>query len=230
MPLPLPPMCTSRLVAWCCALTVLLSTLSYAVRLFDWLIFDLRPQQFVQRGPFVSFMPDYTVVYAVAFGMGAHSGPRRWNVLARLPSAATAWLLACGGMVWLLLGWLPGVALFALLAGQRGVAAGLGMWAFRTVVEQAFAVTWSAGLLLLFRDAFNAPPKGWLGRAAINGAYGAYIIHPMLVTLLAWGTMSAARALPSSVVTATILLLPVTIGSWALAVCLRLLPGADRVL
>ncbi|KAF6252118.1 hypothetical protein COO60DRAFT_1628649 [Scenedesmus sp. NREL 46B-D3] len=182
-------------------LTGVLFTLMYATRVLDMLAFNVRPAVFISRGPFVAFMPDYFVVYVVAFALGIHSGPASWNVLARLPSGYASWWLSIAGICWLL----------------------------RTFVEQSFCVVWSAGLLVLFRDAFNVQPR-WLGRHIINAAYGAYIIHPPVIILFARAVMGLDAVAPSAVINAAVISLPVVVCSWAVAAAVRAIPGFDRVL
>lgn len=202
-------------------------TLCYSVRALDLAVWHLFPASFVKRGPFVSFMPDFFVVYALAFALGIQAGPSRWDVLRRLP-ASWCWPLLCAsGLWWVQAGFLPNMLLFAALKGQAGPGAQLAAWLWRTFVEQTFAVAWSAGLLLLFREQFNIKP-GRLGRQVIAGAYGAYIVHIPLIGLFAAAMMPLAA--PSLVVNATAISVPVVVAAWAVACALRAIPGADRVL
>jgi hypothetical protein len=105
----------------------------------------------------------------------------------------------------------------------------MGSWLLRTFVEQSFCVIWSAGLLVLFREAFNIQPK-WLGRQIINGAYGAYIIHPPIIILFARAVMGLDAIAPSAVINAAVISLPVVVCAWTVAAAVRAIPGFDRVL
>jgi hypothetical protein len=210
-------------------LTMVLFTLMYATRVLDMLAFDLRPAVFVSQGPFVAFMPDYFVVYVVAFALGIYSGPSSWNVLARLPSGYACWWLSFSGIWWALAGWIPNVLLLSRMSLQFGMGPFMGSWMLRTFVEQSFCVVWSAGLLVLFRESFNVQPK-WLGRQLINGAYGAYIIHPPIIILFARAVMGLDAIVPSAVVNAAVISLPVVVCAWAVAAAVRAIPGFDRVL
>jgi hypothetical protein len=173
-------------------------------------------------------MPDYFCVYVVGFTLGIFSGPSAWNVLPRLPASWAGWLLCFGGVWWTLAGFLLNVTLRnftnpALFPASTFLAA----WALRSFTEQAFAVVWSVGLLILFREAFNVRPR-WLGQRIITGAYGAYLVHMPLVMVLARALM--ALPLPSAVLNSTAIMLPAVLGAWLVACALRAIPGADRVL
>eukprot|EP00882_Tetradesmus_deserticola_P001577 GHRQ01001701.1.p1 GENE.GHRQ01001701.1~~GHRQ01001701.1.p1 ORF type:complete len:291 (-),score=92.83 GHRQ01001701.1:1130-2002(-) len=210
-------------------LICVLFTLMYATRVLDMLAFNVRPAVFISRGPFVAFMPDYFVVYVIAFTLGIYSGPASWNVLARLPSGYACWWLTIGGIWWVLAGWVPNVLLLNRMSMQFGIGPFLGSWLLRTFVEQSFCVVWSAGLIVLFRDAFNIQPK-WLGRHIVNGAYGAYIIHPLMITLFARALMGLDAVAPSAVVNAALISPLVVVSAWLVAALVRAIPGLDRVL
>jgi hypothetical protein len=208
-------------------LALALCAACYGVRMLDTFVFGIRPTVFVQRGPFVSFMPDYLPVYGAAFVLGVYAGPSGWDVLARLPAAWGPWCLWTGGVWWLLGGWLLNVTLHSWMSMQRGAAAFALTWLLRTFVEQSFCVFWSLGLLVLFRQAYNVKP-GWAGRQFINGAYGAYLVHLPLVYVFARFFMPFP--FPSAVVNATIIAPMAVAAAWLVACLLRAIPGADRVL
>ncbi|GBF89937.1 hypothetical protein Rsub_02641 [Raphidocelis subcapitata] len=218
---------TREMLSCGAALTAVMFVLCYTVRMVDALIFGLRPMTFVSRGPFVSFMPDYFVVYIVAFALGTHSGPGRWDVLNRLPSGWAGWCLAAGGVWWTLLGWVPNIVLHPAMAMQRGDGAFLLSWFLRTFVEQSFCVVWSIGLIVLFRDAFNARPGKW-GSQIIGAAYAVYIVHPLIIMLYARALMPITFT--SFVINAAAISAPVTITSWLVGAGLKNIPGAHRVL
>lgn len=208
-------------------LTAILFVLCFAARMLDRFVFGVNPLQFVQRGPFVSFMPDLFPTYVVAFALGIYSGPASWNVLARLPDKWGSWGLWVGGCWWLWAGWLLNLALRPAMVMQRGVVGFVLSWALRTFVEQSFCVVWSIGLLVVFRMAYNVKP-GLIGTRLVTGAYGAYLVHPVVLILFARVLM--AYSLPSAVVNAAVIALPSVVTSWLLAIMLRMLPGADHVL
>jgi hypothetical protein len=110
---------------------------------------------------------------------------------------------------------------------QRGTAAYVLTWLLRTFVEQSFAVVWSVGLLVVFRQAYNVKPN-WVGRQYINGAYGAYLVHPVIIILFARALMPFP--FPSAVVNAVAISPPTLIMAWVVACLLRAIPGADKVL
>lgn len=218
---------TKQALAGGALLAGVLFVLQYATRMMDTFAFGLRPLTFVSRGPFVAFMPDFLAVYMLAFALGTASGPAGWDVLARLPSGWGGWLLTAGGAWWVLFGWLLNVTLHPMMVLQRGQQAFILTWLLRTFVEQSFAVVWSAGLLVVFRDALNARP-GWLGRQIIGAAYGAYIVHPLVIAVFARALMGFY--FPSYMVNAVAISVPVVVVSWLVAAGLRAIPGAHHVL
>lgn len=208
-------------------LTAIMFTVCYAARILDKFAFNISPLQFYQRGPFMSFMPDLFPTYVVAFALGTYSGPSAWNVLARLPDSWGSWSLWVGGCWWVWAGWLINVTLRPAMVGQRGLPAWIGTWLLRTFVEQSFCVIWSIGLLVVFRRAYNIKPR-LFGQYVINGAYGAYLVHMVVLILFARVIMS--YSFPSAVVNAGIIALPSVVTSWLVAVLLRAIPGAHHVL
>jgi hypothetical protein len=221
------PFTTAEMLKYCSMLTAAFFATCYAARMLDTFVFNIRPMQFVQRGPFVSFMPDYLPVYLGAFALGVFSGPSGWDVLARLPDAWGSWSLWSAGIWWVLAGWLLNTVLHSWMSMQRGATAYALMWIMRTFVEQSFAVVWSVGLLVVFRQAYNTKPN-WVGRQYVNGAYGAYLVHPVIIILFARALMPFP--FPSAVVNAVAISPPTLVVSWVLACLLRAIPGADRVL
>lgn len=208
---------------------LILTSLAYATRVLDFMVWKLKPAEFVRIPPLVAFMPDFFVVYVVAFGLGIFSGPAGWNVLARLPSGYAPWFLVLGGVWWLQAGWVVNVALFSYMSGQRGIVLFCLTNLVRTFVEQSFCVVWSAGLLILFRQAFNVKPN-WFGGQIIGAAYGTYIVHQVMITIFARIVMPIAAAFTSHLLTAAVISGPVVFSAWGVAIALRFLPGAKRVL
>eukprot|EP00879_Flechtneria_rotunda_P013053 GHRR01013633.1.p1 GENE.GHRR01013633.1~~GHRR01013633.1.p1 ORF type:complete len:242 (+),score=61.79 GHRR01013633.1:519-1244(+) len=213
------------------ALIIGLTAPCYAVRMLDALVYNIQPGQFYQQGPFLSFMPDYFVVYVIAFTLGTFSGPKAWNLLARLPKGWALPLLFVAGIWWMQLGFIVNTVLNTMMKlTPQGVQAYCLAWLLRTFVEQSFCVVWSAGLLVLFREAFNCKPNK-LGALIIGSAYGVYIIHYPIIQLYARAFMMiAARTFPSSVVSSAVISCPVVISAWLVAAALKAAPNADRVL
>jgi hypothetical protein len=216
-----------QMLSYASTLTLVLFGTCYGVRMLNLFVFNIRPTVFIQRGPFISFMPDYLPVYLIAFALGTASGPSKWDVLKRLPDGWGAWSLCVSGVWWVLAGWLLNVTLHSWMSLQRGTVAFVGTWLLRTFVEQSFCVVWSIGLLVMFRQAFNAKPN-WFGRQFINGAYGAYLVHLPLVYVFARALMPFP--FPSAVVNAVAISPMAVIAAWLLACALRAIPYADRVL
>jgi hypothetical protein len=218
---------TPQMLKWTSIITAVFCVTCYAARMLDTFAFNVRPMQFVQRGPFVSFMPDYLPVYLGAFVMGVYSGPNGLDVLARLPDSWGSWSLWTAGCWWVLAGWLLNTVLHSWMSLQRGAAAFALTWLLRTFVEQSFAVIWSVGLLVVFRQAYNIKPN-WFGAHCCNGAYGAYLIHPVIIILFARALMPFP--FPSAVINAVAIMPPTVLTAWLLACLLRAIPGADKVL
>jgi hypothetical protein len=221
------PFSHAELIKHMSILCLIFFSTCYGVRMLNTFAFNVRPMQFVQRGPFISFMPDYLPVYLGAFVLGTFSGPAGWDVLARLPDSWGSWGLWTAGIWWVLAGWLLNTVLHSWMSLQRGAAAYILTWLLRTFVEQSFAVVWSVGLLVVFRQAYNVKPN-WFGLQFINGAYGAYLVHPVIIILYARALMPFP--FPSAVVNAVAISPPTVLTSWLLACLLRAIPGADRVL
>jgi hypothetical protein len=218
---------TVEMLKYTSTLTAVFFVTCYAVRMIDTFGFNIRPMQFVQRGPFISFMPDYLPVYLGAFVLGVFSGPAGWDVLARLPDSWGSWCLWTAGVWWVLAGWMLNSVLHSWMSMQRGVPAYVLLWLLRTFVEQSFAVVWSVGLLVVFRQAYNSKPN-WFFTQYINGAYGAYLVHPVIIILFARALMPFP--FPSAVVNAVAISPPTLVVSWFVACLLRAIPGADKVL
>jgi len=224
---PREPFTTEEMIKYTSIIGAVFFVTCYGVRMLDTFAFNIRPMQFVQRGPFVSFMPDYLPVYLAAFILGIYSGPAGWDVLARLPDSWGSWCLWTSGIWWVLAGWLLNTMLHSWMSMQRGSEAYILTWLLRTFVEQSFAVIWSVGMLVVFRQAYNVKPN-WFGLQFINGAYGAYLVHPVIIILFARALMPFF--FPSAVVNAIAISPPTVITSWLVACLLRAIPGADRIL
>eukprot|EP00775_Hariotina_reticulata_P012003 gene12003-12147_t len=212
---------------WGFIIIMVLFAVQYGTRMLDMFVFNFRPGTFIKYGPFVSFMPDYFPVYVVAFGLGTFSGPSKWNVLVRLPKDMAWWWLGAAGVWWVQVGWLPNVVLNSAMAMKWGEEAFVATWLLRTFVEQSFCVVWSAGLLVLFRECFNTKP-GKVWSKIVNAAYGAYIVHPVVIALFTRAIAPVAFA--TSVCSAVAISGPVVFTTWVVAIAARAIPWADRVL
>jgi len=191
-------------------------------RMLDMFVFGVRPGTFIEYGPFVSFMPDYFPVYAAAFGLGTFSGPGHWNILTRLPKDVGWWWLGCAGWWWVQAGWLPNTVLNVAMADKLGTDAFIASWLLRTFVEQSFCVVWSAGLLVVFREAFNDKP-GRVWSRIVNASYGAYIVHPLVIALFTRAI--APVAFSTSICSAVAISSPVVFTTWLIAVAAGPFPG-----
>ena len=205
--------------------------MQYVTRMIDAFAFDMKPSVFVQKGPFVQFMPDYLVVYMIAFGLGTFSGPRSScaataDLLKRLPRWG-GWCLAVGGIWWLQAGWLPNTVMHSMLAGAKGGGVMAAVWIMRTFVEQSFCVIWSSGLLMWFRDFLNKKPNTF-GEIINGAAYAAFLIHWPIVQLYAASLISFWY--PSATVNAAAISVPVVVTAFLLGAGLKAIPGAHRIL
>jgi hypothetical protein len=230
-PAPRPRYTARQALGGSAALIAVLFLTCYGVRMLDLFAFNIQPSIFVQRGPFVQFMPDYLPVYIVAFSLGVFAGPKSpfsstADLLVRLPRWGAA-CLAVGGVWWLQAGWLPNVVMHAMFANQKGSAVFAGSWVLRTFVEQSFCVVWSAGLLMAFRDGLNLRPNVF-GEIINGAAYAAFLLHPVIIPLYAAAIMGFT--FPSMVVNACAISAPVVITAWLLGAGLKAIPGAHRIL
>ncbi|KAI8472354.1 MAG: acyltransferase 3, partial [Monoraphidium minutum] len=213
------------------ALIFALFSTMYTARIVAALQFNFKPSTFVQKGPMMQFMPEFLPVYIIAFALGIYSHPKSpvratANLLNRLPHWA-GWCLVCGGIWWVQAGWLPNTVMHSSFVGKKGDAVMAGVWLMRTFVEQSFAVVWSAGLLMLFRDFLNKRPNA-VGDVINGAAYGAYLLHPAIIPLYAAALIPFWY--PSFVVNAIAICVPVVGTTWLLAAGLKAIPGVDRVL
>lgn len=220
-----------QFAAGAAAVTMALFVTCYCTRMIDVLVFNIKPSTFVQRGPFVQFMPDYLPVYIIAFALGTFSGPRSSipalsNLLARLPRWG-GYCLAVGGIWWVQAGWLPNTVLHSLLSGTKGDGVMAACWILRTFVEQSFCVIWSCGLLMSFRDVLNKRPNTF-GEIINGAAYAAFLIHWPIVQLYAASLISFWY--PSAAVNAVAISAPVVFTAWLLGAGLKAIPGAHRIL
>ena len=153
------------------------------------------------------------------------------QALARLPREAGL-PLAGAALAWFVVGLT--VVLVGIL-GAFGVAPGFALLfsgfnpvqLFYSVFEQVFAVTWSAGLLILFRERVNFAPGQW-GAIVVGAAYTVYIIHPVALYALTRalaGLWPIHRLLQFAVETPVVILV-----TWLVAAAIKALPYAGLVL
>jgi peptidoglycan/LPS O-acetylase OafA/YrhL len=165
----------------------------------------------------------YFASYVFLFALGCAAGPHRW--LERLErSQARPWKRVSLAVA-------PVLFVTAALTGAlqgKPVEFGGGLGA--AAVVYAFwepLVAWGiiAGLLVTFRERFDAPSARWQRWGA--HAYGAFIVHaPVLVAL---SVLLAGWAAPPLLKFAVVGSASIA-ASFAIAGALRRLPGVDRVL
>lgn len=156
----------------------------------------------------------------------------RHDLLRKLPAEMTFWCLGAAALWWPVGNLLPVYAQTsyhpAQLWGTFPISGAMvGYVLYTKFALWSFAVVWGVGMLLLFRECFNEAP-GKVGRQFIAGAYGAYIIHPLLIALWAWAFLGVRFwTLAGNAIAVSPL---VVISSWALTAVVRMIPGTQRVL
>ncbi|WP_455382931.1 acyltransferase family protein, partial [Salinispira pacifica] len=165
--------------------------------------------------------------YIVLFAAGVWAGRR--NVIERVSTRfGMHWLklsLAAGIPAWFLIGGLGGAVsgsmesfTAAMAGGWHWQAAAMAMW------ESFFCVSFSIGLLVLYRDRVNT--RGRLSAFLSANAFGVYVFHtPVLVTI---SLLLRAVALPALPKTAVVMTLAVVV-SFLFAAAVRRVPGLRKV-
>lgn len=163
----------------------------------------------------IAHLPQYLSLFVL--GIIAYRGD--W--LRRLPAAT--------GLTWLVIGLTAALARYAYsLGGWRWLSPvpaaidGL-VW---STWEVLICVGLSVGLLVLFRERFNAQP-GRLLIAMAGAAYAAYIVHMLVVLGLQFGLEPAALPPFTKFVLVTLVGAPLSFG---IGHALRQLPGAKKIL
>jgi len=182
--------------------------------------------------PLVIFRPSWFGPNAISFILGIQA--MKHNMLRRLPARMTFWCLGAAVFWWPLGNMMPryiDTPYRPKSSGLWGVhpVAGpmVGYVLYMSFAAWAFAVVWGLGMLLLFREWFNGPP-GKFGRQVIAGAYGAYIIHPLLIPLWAWAFKGLRFwTLAGNAIAVSPL---VVLSSWVFTALVRCIPGTQRVL
>jgi surface polysaccharide O-acyltransferase-like enzyme len=162
----------------------------------------------------IAHLPQYLSLFVL--GILAYRGD--W--LRRLPTAT--------GMTWLGIGLMAGVARYAYdLGGWRWLSADSAVTHLGWNLWEAFiCVGLSVGLLVLFRERFNAGP-GRLLSAVAGAAYAAYIVHVLVVVGVQFSLVSVALPPVAKFVLVSLVSAPLSFGIGGL---LRQLPGAKGVL
>lgn len=170
----------------------------------------------------------YMVEYGVAFNLGVAA--RRADALPRLPSAL-GWASLAGAAVWSVAGWAVAVVICggnwvpAIMGGGAGTP--LGFQAYYAFYEQIFAVFWSYGLLIAFRDVVAGHAGGKAGAVIVGAAYATYILHPLFIVSYDRALLPAALPAPAAAAVLALLVVPST---WIAAALVRCVPGVKRVL
>jgi hypothetical protein len=154
------------------------------------------------------------------------------DLLRKLPAHMTFWCLGAAALWWPVGNLLPTYVDAPYHPshawGKHPVSAALvGYVLYSKFAAWSFAVVWGLGVLLLFRQCFNDAP-GRVGRQVIAGAYGAYIIHPLLIPLWAWAFLGVRFwTLAGNAIAVSPL---VVFSAWGVTGLVRCIPGTHRVL
>jgi peptidoglycan/LPS O-acetylase OafA/YrhL len=161
--------------------------------------------------------PGYLPQYAALFVVGLVAARRGWP--AALPRSA--------GRVGFAVAAVAAVALVLVLVAAREAVLGHGTWAslVMAICEQAFAVGIVLGLLVLFRDRLDR--QGRRRRYLSAHAYTVYVIHPPVLVALGYALSGVQAPAVAEFALLAVLAVPLC---WALALLVRALPGARKVL
>ncbi|MBM6404457.1 acyltransferase [Phycicoccus sp. CSK15P-2] len=161
--------------------------------------------------------PGYLPQYAALFVVGVLAPRRGW--LEGLPRTAARTGLAVAVVA--------AVALILVIAASGDAYGGDGTWQSLATAtcESALAVGAVIGLLVLFRS--HLGEQGRLRRFLSGHAYTVYLIHPVVLVTLGLALAGVQAPAVVKFVLLAVLGLPLC---WALALPVRALPGARRVL
>lgn len=184
----------------------------------------------------VAFKPGYFGQYVIGFGLGVVAYLN--NALMRIPKRFGYCCIALG-LVWYALGWVVLAAITVLLQAPADVkSAALGpamaqisggatlQALYTAFFEEGFAVIWSVGLVVLFRERLNITPNK-VRAIVIGAAYAVYIIHPFV--LACYGRAFAGVPI-HSIAKMVIVAVLLNVTAWPLGAGVKAIPFADRVL
>jgi glucans biosynthesis protein C len=208
------------------ATALVLSLVAFLVRL----AYPLPPSEFTPVG--LSIPVGYLANHLAGYWLGIaafHAG-----ALPRFPSKL-GWASLVGAGVWFACGWvlaLPasgGVSWVpAAIGGGNGSGSSIGFQAYYAFYEMIFAVFWSFGFIVAFRDTIGGRSGGRAGAIIIGAAYTAYIIHTVFIVAYDRALLPLGLPLPAG---AAVLAVLVTPSTWIVAAAFReLVPGAKRIL
>lgn len=172
----------------------------------------------------ICFQPSFLVgQYIIAYILGLAA--RRVNALAAIPKQMGYWSLTVG-LMWFMI---P-LGLEWGYHDIRGVNLQRDLYYLYQVVisyqEMGTGVLWSMGLMVVAREHWNWEP-GVAGRQVVGATYGTYILHPFFIVLFTRSLLGWDLPPVRFLVVLSELVLPST---WVVAVVLRQIPGARRIL
>ncbi|KAJ3373184.1 hypothetical protein GGF31_001176 [Allomyces arbusculus] len=203
---------SSQMVAWLALWSLGLGAITFIVRIY----FPIG--LFVPVLGQLAYLPQYLFGYIMG-----HLAQQR-DALARAPTGACV-----GSSAFAVVGFAAVTAglLSSTPETQALFTAGTnGRQLLMSVVEQAYAVTVSAAILMIFRDRYNgAPNRIWM--RLIGAAYAVYIVHPLVVAplyvpFMSWAVVGWFKWI--------VLFVLATLLSWLIGVAAKLVPFVNRVL
>jgi glucans biosynthesis protein C len=163
--------------------------------------------------PSLSYLPEYLSFFLI--GIVAYRGDWLRTISGSMAKRVFAVALAATIILFL-----PSLAGDHFLGGLHWQSVTYVLW------DSIFAVGMSMGMIVFFRRYFNQP--GRLGQFLSKHSYTVYIIHPLLLTILAAIVLKGV-ALPTLLkfILAVVIAVPLC---FAIAYLVRKIPYADRVL
>lgn len=210
----------------------MMAVIALGLSLGSYLIRIVFPCGFWLPIVFPGFQLAYAVQYITAFFLGIAAF--KSNTLSRLPKIGGA----CLGLAAFIFFWCWIITIVLVTTNSKnGVNATAPLFGggsleslFFTTFEQTFAVIWSIGLLVSFRE-HNDVPSSIYRNQLVGSAYVAYLIHPLIVfsitrvLTLAWLPFGSFTLLIHILIT-MIVSVPFT---WLLAIAIKFIPGAGKV-
>jgi len=211
------PVSNRHMLLLCAGMFVLLYAGCLLVRAF---VPYTRWTQVIATQP--SFIPQYVLCYSAGIWGRQH------QLLSRIPTTF-GWVCLVVGGLWSVVGYVASIYISGFeWAWVELVAVPGPFWyqAWWTFFEQSFAVLWSVGLLVAFRQLFNK--QGGRAGVLITGAtYTVYILHCFVI--VCWSRVFESVPMPLAGKVTLIYVLAV-VTTWPVAICITLIPGARRVL